>query len=164
FRLCLLQLLYLLPQFFVKRYRLKRAKTEEEKQKIIDEVHRKRDEILEDLRRGEWEKHLINRYYGGVIRTLYWDEDVAKRIGKKHGVNIALKMWEDRSYFVSSFDPSNMTEDQIFDEIVKRADICREAYTYALTSRKEKKAFYKELRKKIEELKKAKAEKSKKRK
>ncbi|MBO3799877.1 MAG: hypothetical protein FGF52_02320 [Candidatus Brockarchaeota archaeon] len=89
---------------------------------------------------------------------------MAKRTREKHGVDIIFEMCGDRPFFTSTFDPSGMTEDQIFNEIVKRADACREAYVYEYSSRQEEKAFYKELRKKIEELKKAKAEKPKKKK
>ncbi len=84
--------------------------------------------------------------------NLYWNREVARRINEEYGTDVIFELSGGRGFFTSTFDPSGMTEDQIFDEIVKRADICRKAYTYALTSRKEEGAFYKEFREKIKEL------------
>ncbi|MBO3754030.1 MAG: hypothetical protein FGF53_04025 [Candidatus Brockarchaeota archaeon] len=45
-------------------------------------MHKERDEILNDLVNGKWEKYL-RRPYGGFILPLYWGKEVARRIKEK---------------------------------------------------------------------------------
>ncbi|MGQ9597661.1 MAG: hypothetical protein ACUVQY_10935 [Thermoproteota archaeon] len=132
----------------VYRYRLKKAKTEKEIEKMIfGEISKKEDEILENLANRRWEKYLDKKYvkkYGYFIIELFWEEEVARRISEKYGVEVRLEVSE-RSNFVSIFDSKEMTEEQIFNEIVKRAEVIHVAYKLVINY-VEKRKFYEEFK------------------
>lgn len=141
----------------VYRYRLKKAKTKEEDEKIFKMLHEEKNKILEDIVNRKWEKYLDERCvkkYGYFITELFWEEEVARRISKKYNVEIKLDM--DLGYnsgFSSVLDPTSMTEEQIFNEIVKRADAIYVAYMLGIGRTKrdyeEKRKFYEEFQAKL---------------
>ncbi|MEM3711990.1 MAG: hypothetical protein QXR97_00385 [Thermoproteota archaeon] len=114
------------------RRRLEKAKSEEEKERIRKEREREIEEVLDDLINKRWEKYLkderLRRRYGTFI-DLYWGEEVARRIREKYGMDIEFIVGPvGRTCYTSVFDPKGMSEDQIFEEIVKRVKMVYDAY------------------------------------
>ncbi|MGB9622352.1 MAG: hypothetical protein ACPL07_00775 [Candidatus Bathyarchaeia archaeon] len=109
---------------------LKKAKTEEEKEEILKNMRREKEEILKVLAdRGRWRKYLGKQRYRGFILPLFWGEEVARRVRGKYGINVEFKMGPGyATYFSSIFNPKGMVEEQIFEEIVRRADVIHVAY------------------------------------
>lgn len=125
------------------RRRLEKAKSEEEKERIRKEREREIEEVMDDLVNKRWEKYLkderLRRRYGTFI-GLYWGEEVARRIREKYGMDIEFIVGlAGRTGYISTFDPKGMSEDQIFEEIVKRVKMVYDAYNswYDLGERKE---------------------------
>jgi len=134
------------------RRRLEKAKSEEEKERIRKEREREIEEVLDDLINKRWEKYLkderLRRRYGTFI-DLYWGEEVARRIREKYGMDIEFIVGPvGRTGYTSVFDPEGMSEDQIFEEIVKRVKMVYDAYNSWYDWRKERKKFEEEFKEK----------------
>lgn len=131
------------------RRRLERARSEEEKKKIEEERYKEIKEVLDDLVNKRWDKYIkdkrLRRRYGDTtFESLYWGEEVARRIREKYGMNIEFRVGpRGKTGYFSIFDPSGMSEEQIFEEIVKRIKMIYDAYE-SNHNRREKVKFEKE--------------------
>ncbi|MBO3799354.1 MAG: hypothetical protein QXI42_04255 [Thermoproteota archaeon] len=116
------------------RRRLERARSEEEKKKIQEERRKEIREVLDDLIDKRWDKYIkdkrLRRRYGSMtFKGLYWGEEVARRIREKYGMDIEFRVGpRGKTGYFSIFDPSGMSEEQIFEEIVKRIRMIYDAY------------------------------------
>ncbi|MCX8183783.1 MAG: hypothetical protein N3F08_05130 [Crenarchaeota archaeon] len=133
--------------------RLKKAKSEEERKRIWAKIRKEKEEILNDLANGKWGKYLeekfLRRPYSGFVLRLYWGEEVARRISEKYKIDVKYELTGHRTFFTSVFNPEGMSEEQVFNEIARRADAVHAAHlTYEFDS-KGKERFCKEFVEKV---------------
>lgn len=86
--------------------------------------------LLKDLQdKKNWKKY---KKYKGLITRLRFEEEIAKLVTRKTGVEVALfipsNLYFKYCRFYSVFDASNMTNDQKIEEIKRRADAIVIAY------------------------------------
>ncbi|MEM3079502.1 MAG: hypothetical protein QXF21_04210 [Thermoproteota archaeon] len=133
--------------------RLKKAKSEEERKRIWEKIWKEKEEILNDLANEKWEKYLEEKYlrrpYGNFILPLYWGKEVARRISEKYVVDVEYELTGHRTFFTSVFNPKDMSEEQVFNEIVRRADAVHAAHLMCEFDSEEKERFYKEFIEKV---------------
>ncbi len=106
------------------RQRFEKATTEEEKKRIDQELRMETDVIFEDFKQRRFERHLENVAY--LAAKYLWAEEVARRMSEKYGFEVKLEGGL-RSYFTGFFDSSNMSEEQIIYEVLKRIDAILES-------------------------------------
>jgi len=113
------------------KHRMWSVKSEDEEEKICDELHKKADPILEDiLHRRNLNKYLKEKDYRDIIIDVLWSDEIARRISQEFKIEVKCLMddvkW--KTYFCSAFDSKGINEDQKFEEIVKRIEAVRAAY------------------------------------
>jgi len=115
-----------------------KAKTEEEKERILQKEYKEIRKILEDFKQRRFEKYLkmtsafrfprlgLGWSLSYCAKVHMWGDEVAKRVSEKHGIEVRFEI-DDESGFLTTFDSTGMSDEQLIDEIMKRVDAIAEA-------------------------------------
>jgi hypothetical protein len=115
-----------------------KAKTEEEKERILRKEHEEIGRILEDFKQRRFEKYLkmtsAFRFPGLRVRwsladcakSHMWGIEVAKRVSEKHGIEVRFEI-DAQSGFFTTFDSTGMDDEQLINETMKRVNAIAEA-------------------------------------
>jgi hypothetical protein len=103
------------------------AKTKEEKEKIYREELEEERRIIEDFKQGKFEKYLkARRSISYFAKRHMWGIEVARRVSEKHGIEVKFEI-DYESGFFTTFDSTGMDDEQLINEIMRRADAIAEA-------------------------------------
>jgi len=112
-----------------KKYQRRRieAKKGEEKERITDEYLKERERIIENFKQQKFGKYLkVRGRISYFAKVHMWDYEVSKRICNKYGLDVVFDV-DSKSGFVTSFNSTGMSDDQIIDELLRRVDAIVEA-------------------------------------
>ncbi|MCX8182869.1 MAG: hypothetical protein N3F08_00395 [Crenarchaeota archaeon] len=117
---------YLDRKKYGRKYR--EAKTEEEKEKVRKKRVEEEKRILEDFKQRRFEKYLRMKrkdivYYA---KEHMWADEIARRLSNKYGFEIKFNI-DVESGFITTFDSTQMSDEQLIDEVLKRVDAMVEA-------------------------------------
>ncbi|MGC8831980.1 MAG: hypothetical protein ACP5PQ_05320 [Thermoproteota archaeon] len=102
-------------------WKLKKAKTEEERGRIRQEEEEFEHRAFDDFNQRKYEKYLNDRALNYTARRHIWANEVASRLSSKYGWNI--EFWEgEKPGFGASFDSTGMSDERVIDEILRRVD------------------------------------------
>lgn len=82
--------------------------------------------ILEDFRWRKYEKYLESRVFKHLAGLLMWGDEIEKRISDKHGFDVRFDK-DKKACFVSVFDSTGMSNDQLINEVMRRVEAMVEA-------------------------------------
>jgi len=119
-----------ISEFYLwRKYKQKyeRAKTDEEKKRILQKEKEERNRIIEDFKQEKFEKYLkARRSISYFAKKHMWGDEVARRVSEKHGLEVEFRI-DTESGFFTTFDSTGMDDEQLINEIMRRADAIAEA-------------------------------------
>lgn len=106
--------------------RLEKASTEEEKKRVEEEEWEEMRRILEDFKQKKFEKY-VKGTVASIAKNYMWIDEVARRISDKYGFELKFDVENEDTGFETTFDSTGMSDEQVINEVLKRAEAIREA-------------------------------------
>jgi len=115
-----------------------KAKTEEEKERILQKEHEEIERILEDFKQRRFEKYLkmtsafrfphlgLGWSLSYCAKNHMWGDEVARRVSSKHGIEVRFEI-DTESGFITTFNSMSMDDEQSINEVMKRVNAIAEA-------------------------------------
>jgi len=109
------------------KQKYKKAKTDEEKKRILQKEDEEEKRIIEGFKQRRFENYIKK---GGTIayfaKKHMWGDEVARRVSEKHGLEVEFRI-DTESGFFTTFDSTGMDDEQLINEIMKRVNAIAEA-------------------------------------
>jgi len=115
-----------------------KAKTEEEKERIVKKEYEEIGRIVEDFKQRRFEKYLkmtsafrfphlgLGWSLADCAKSHMWGDEVARRVSEKYGIEVRFEI-DTESGFFTTFDSTGMGDEQLINETMKRVDAINEA-------------------------------------
>lgn len=103
------------------------VKTEEEKKEIEQKEGEEEKKIIEDFKQRRFEDYLkAEEAISYFAKRHMWGDEVARRLSGKYGFKVRFEI-DTESGFLTTFDSTGMSNEQLINEVMKRVDAIAEA-------------------------------------